>query len=66
MSDPPYHIWVSWRHRLETAIECARRLAHMFEGLAAAHPCFARWNKQAETRKAANAPFCAMPREWTS
>jgi hypothetical protein len=33
----------------------------MFTGLAEAHPAFAHWNRKANSRAAANKPFCAMP-----
>jgi hypothetical protein len=33
----------------------------MFTGLAEAHSAFAHWNRKANSRAAANKPFCAMP-----
>jgi hypothetical protein len=56
-----YKFYAWWGRREESAEVCAQRMAQMLENLAAVHPVLSRWNKQAMTRKAANAPFCAMP-----
>jgi hypothetical protein len=50
-----------WGVRQESAEACARRLAVMLEGLAAANPAFGRWNRGAHSREAATAPWCSMP-----
>ncbi len=50
-----------WRARAESAAECAVRCARMLEGLAAAHPAFAHWNRKAWSRAAAFKPAWAMP-----
>src|SRR5580704_10778487 len=56
-----YRLYVPWRQRKETAWHCAMRLSAMLEGLAAAHRDLARWNKQAETRAAADEPLFRYP-----
>ncbi|HYM32226.1 MAG TPA: Imm52 family immunity protein [Candidatus Cybelea sp.] len=50
-----------WGPREETARECANRLAHMIDDLAALHPAFARWMNKAYTLEEAYSPFCKMP-----
>ncbi len=52
---------VDWEARPEGTRSCALRLARMLEGLAKAHRAFARWNKQAYPRAAANQPPWTMP-----
>ncbi len=61
MASEAYKLHVHWRDRPESRQSCARRLARMLEGLADAHPAFARWNKQAKSRAAADKPAWAMP-----
>jgi hypothetical protein len=56
-----YKLWAFWGSRPESTAACAARLARMFTDLAEAHPAFARWNRTANSRAAANKPFCAMP-----
>ena len=55
------YIKAYWRPRAESTHDCAMRLARMLGGLAMAHPAFARWNEQADTRVAANKPAWVMP-----
>jgi Immunity protein 52 len=61
MTSDPYRIQSYWLPRPESTRACAVRLARMLEGLAGAHPAFARWNKKAKTRAAANKQAWAMP-----
>lgn len=61
MVSEAYKLHVHWRDRPESTQSCARRLARMLEGLADAHPAFARWNKQAKSRAAADKPAWAIP-----
>lgn len=56
-----YKLWAFWGSRPESTAACAAHLARMFTGLAEIHPAFARWNRKANLRAAANKPFCAMP-----
>ncbi|MGH7059515.1 MAG: Imm52 family immunity protein [Stellaceae bacterium] len=55
--------WVEgyWQSRPESARACAARLAVMLDGLAKAHPAFARWYRKARTRAAANKSAWGMP-----
>lgn len=55
------HVEAYWGSRQESPRDCAIRLARMLEGLAKAHPAFSQWNKQANSRAAANKPAWAMP-----
>jgi hypothetical protein len=50
-----------WGPREETAKVCANRLAKMLARLAQIHPVLGGWNKMADRRAEADAPFCAMP-----
>jgi len=50
-----------WRPRPASTHDCAVRLARMLGGLAKAHPAFARWNKKAKSRTAANQPAWTTP-----
>lgn len=50
-----------WGARLEGAQACAGHLAATLAALALLHPAFSRWNRRADTRAAANRPFCSMP-----
>ncbi|MBV9861865.1 MAG: immunity 52 family protein [Alphaproteobacteria bacterium] len=61
MTAEPFRIEADWRSRPQSTRDCAVRLAGMLEGLASAHPAFARWNKQAWSRAAADRPAWAMP-----
>ncbi len=61
MNAQAYKLSVRWRSRPENAKACAERLVRMLVGLAKAHPAFARWNKQAYSRAAADRPAWAMP-----
>ena len=56
-----YRVEAYWRPRPESTKACAVRLANLLKGLAAAHPAFADWHRQAKTRAAANKPAWAMP-----
>jgi hypothetical protein len=56
-----YKLWARWGPRPESTAVCAARLARMFTNLAETHPAFAHWNRKANSRAAANKPFCAMP-----
>jgi hypothetical protein len=61
MSSEAFKIEAKWQARPESPRSCAQRLAHMLAVLAAAHPAFARWNKLANSRAAANRPAWHMP-----
>jgi hypothetical protein len=61
MSLESYKLYAGWRPRRESTRSCATRLAHMLDDLAKAHPAFARWSKQANTRAAAGKPAWTMP-----
>jgi hypothetical protein len=63
MNTANYELHVRWRARPERARACAVRLASTLEGLANAHSAFARWNKLAKSRAAANKPAWSMPPE---
>lgn len=55
------HVEARWRPRAESTHDCAVRLARMLDGLAKAHPAFSRWNKQANSRAAADKSAWVMP-----
>lgn len=57
----PYEIRLYGDPRQESAHACAVRFARMATALAAIHPAFARWNRQARTARLAKVPFCTMP-----
>lgn len=61
MAAEAYKLHARWQDRPESPRSCAQRLAHLLAGLATAHPAFARWNKQANSRAAANRPAWRMP-----
>jgi hypothetical protein len=56
-----YKLWAFWGSRPESTAICAARLARMFTDLALIHPLFAHWNRTANSRAAADKPFCGMP-----
>ena len=52
---------VKWQSRPASTGDCAVRLAAVLHELAKLHPAFARWNKQAWSRAAADRPAWTMP-----
>jgi hypothetical protein len=52
---------VKWQPRPASTQDCAVRFAAMLDRLATLHPAFARWNKKAWSRAAANRPAWSMP-----
>jgi Immunity protein 52 len=61
MTSEIYRVECYWQPRPESTRDCAVRLVRMLGDLAKVHPAFARWNRKAKTRAAANRPAWAMP-----
>jgi hypothetical protein len=61
MSSEAYKLYAGWRGRSESTHSCGVRLARTPQAFAEMHSGFSHWNKQADSRSAADQPAWVMP-----